>query len=96
MNNFICGGPFSLCTSNVTVIFLFNAISCTRDIGDFKSELASSVTEISAESVAFKLLSRGFKTSNALLKICIYITVNETKFSTLAGIPCSSIMSSQL
>ena len=34
----ICGGPVSRATSNFTVKFLFKAFSCTRLMGDFKSE----------------------------------------------------------
>lgn len=40
-NTFMCGGPFSLSTSNVTFRLRFKAISCTSDIGDFSSVLRS-------------------------------------------------------
>lgn len=48
INVFMCGGPFSLCTSNVTSKFRFRAISCTNEIGDFKSIFgSSSMVEVS-------------------------------------------------
>jgi hypothetical protein len=71
MNIFICGGPFSLCTLNVTVNFRFSAISCTKEIGDFNSDADSSSLDVDdslivCSSVVVSGVS-GFKTISALV-----------------------------
>jgi hypothetical protein len=72
---FMCGGPFSLWTSNDTVNLRFNAISWTMDIGDLISEFIklSLQSETSPFSdphllVFFEVSGSvsGFKTSRAL------------------------------
>lgn len=69
------GGPFSLCTSKVTDIFLLSAISCTIEIGDLMSELTrlSSLSDPLSDPHEMLLLTElsdsrvsGFNTSKAL------------------------------